>query len=246
MTNNIESKVIVEAGHIYTNELPAEEHEIGAKIGSEICKALKDLGFVVEKWLFIDDYNPQFENKPILLDESKYESQLASLGFVPDVKVYESALVEQAEQALQSLVQNNYAQKDYKSQKVALCKHNILLFDPETKKYSCSLLDACLYMKKAQKGNVSITVLDQQFEPQQKGTLTVLKKLGGKNDSIFPVYHSTPSPVIHESVAHNNVFLSDESGLALISDALSMLKLFGKTALTGSSLDKEVLKYLAK
>jgi len=124
-TVEVKSKIIIEAGHIYTNEQPSLEHQDSAFWGSFLSKYFKKLGAETENWLFVDDYNPKFESKPILLDESEYERQLKKWGFHPDEVIHETELIGQAKDALELLVKNDYAEKC--GGKIVLRKDKILL-----------------------------------------------------------------------------------------------------------------------
>ena len=251
--NGNEPKIIVEAAHIYTNEQPSLEHQIGAQIGGQISKLLGLLHFNPQKWLFIDNYNPQFEEKPEVLDKDSYIAQLSTWGFTPDNVYYEADLAGRAQEVLDYLVANHYASQHPLTGKFLLGKGNILLYDPESEKFACSLLDACLYLEKGKQSDCSVTILDKQFKSQQKGTLTILNKLGFDKTTVVPVYYSTPEVNIHTSSSPQNVYgngttpTNGEPQVA-VADVITMLKIMGKLSEAipmETSLDLEVMKYVA-
>jgi len=243
--NGRKSNIIVEAGHIYTNEQPALEHEVGATWGNLLSSYLALFGAETEKWLFIDNYNPQFEEKPQDLDIPGYVSSLSQLGFVPDKVVYEADLVEHAQDIVAYLQKHGYAGQHQNGETV-LHKGKILLYDPETEKYMCSLLDACLYLQKLEQADGCITVLDQQYSAQQKGTLAILKKLGADTTTVFPFFYSTPNSHTHASVDSSNVYGNEHGNLSFVQPAIDLLQIVAKLSgvvSPNASLEMEVGKY---
>jgi len=226
-------KVIVEAGHIYTNDQPSLEHEISAKIGGTISQFLILAGCDVEKWLFIDDYNPLFEDKQIILDEKFYIEMLEGHEFKPDKVVYERELIEKAKDALDYLCSNNYAYHDAKTGKIKLMKGNIHLYDSVYGHNNCPLLDACLYIEKLKNADSVVTVLDVKYKAEQKNTFTILKKLGFASENIISIYYSTPED--------NNA-----KNAKITPNLIQILKLFGdisKVTPIETSLELEAMKY---
>ena len=134
--------VIVEAGHIYSDEIPAKEHLFGAKIGALICGFLEGIGYKTEKWLFIDDYNPQCDDKLMRLDEEDYKRMLAAWGFAPSKTIHESELVKKAGEMLEYLKKEGFAGQESETGKMVLHKGNIILYNPSDNRYTCALLDA--------------------------------------------------------------------------------------------------------
>lgn len=258
------SKFIVEAGHIYTNEHPTLEHQRCAEWGNWVsnCLCLAPLGAEIKKWLFIDNYNPRFEKKPQDLDITGYIKSLKLWGFSPDKVEYEADFVKPAKDRVAYLQEQGYAGKHHKTGKTVLRKGDILLYDPESDKYMCALLDACLYLQKLEQADVCITVLDPQYTSQQKDTLTILKKLGANTTTIFPFFYSTSNSQPDSSVDSSNIFpdgngdcCSTErnnhpklrnSNLSFVQPAIDLLQIVAK--LSGSvspkpSLEDEVRKY---
>ncbi|MBS3134459.1 hypothetical protein J4214_04480 [Candidatus Woesearchaeota archaeon] len=244
-TNGKKSNIAIEAGHIYTNENPALEHQVGVALGNLLSDYLALFGAKVEKWLFIDNYNPQFEEKPQDLDITGYISLLSQLGFTPDKIVYEANLVEHAKEIITYLQKNGYASLHHNG-KTILHKEKILLYDPGSEKYMCALLDACLYLQKLKQADGCITVLDQQYAAQQKGTLTILKKLGADTTTIFPFFYTASNSKTHSSVDSSNVFANGNGDLSFVQPAIDLLRIVAK--LSGSvsiesSLEIEVGEY---
>ena len=244
-TNGNKSRIIVEAGHIYTNEHPTSEHQVGATWGNLLSSYLALFGAETAKWLFIDNYNPQFEEKPRDLDIADYVSLLSQWGFAPDKVVYEADLVEHAKEVVTYLQKQGYA-GEYHNGKTVLHKEKILLYDPENEKYMCSLLDACLYLKKLEQADGCITILNQQYASQQKGTLTILKKLGADTTTVFPFFYSTPDSPVHASVDSSNVCANGIGDLSFVQPAIDLLQIVSKlsgSVSPSSSLEIEVGKY---
>ncbi|MFH1506602.1 MAG: hypothetical protein ABIE94_06495 [archaeon] len=243
--NEKKPSIIVEAGHIYTDEQPGLEHKIGAMCGNLLSNYLELFGAEIKKWLFIDNYNPHFGNKPQDLDVESYIASLSGLGFAPDEVVYEADLVEKAKEIIGYLEKKSYT-SPYHNGKTVLQKGKILLYDPENEKYMCSLLDACLYMEKLEVADGCVTILDQQYTSQQKGTLTILKKIGVDTTKIFPFFYSTSNSPQHASIDSSNVSANESESLHFVQPAIDLLqtvaKLSGSLSL-GPSVEIEVGKY---
>lgn len=244
-TNGKKSSIIVEAGHIYTNEHPTLEHQMGATWGNLLSSYLALFGAETAKWLFIDNYNPQFEEKPQDLNITDYISSLSQWEFAPDKVVYEADFVEHAKEVVAYLQKHGYAGENHKG-KTVLHKGKILLYDPESEKYMCSLLDACLYLQKLEQADGCVTILDQQYASQQKGTLTILKKLGTDTTTIFPFFYSTQNSPVHTSVDSSNVYANGNGDLSFVQPAIDLLQIVSKlsgSVSPNSSLEIEVGKY---
>ena len=244
-TNGKKSSIIVEAGHIYTNEHQTLEHQVGATWGNLLSSYLALFGAEIENWLFIDNYNPPFEEKPQDLNIGDYISSLSQWGFAPDKVVYEADLVEHAKEVITYLQKQGHAGEHHNG-KTVLHKGKILLYDPESEKYMCSLLDACLYLQKLEQADGCITVLDQQYTSQQKGTLTILKKLGTDTTTVFPFFYSTPNSPVHASVDSSNVYVNGNVDLSFVQPAIDLLQIVSKlsgSVSPNSSLEIEVGKY---
>ncbi|MBN2566567.1 hypothetical protein JXB02_00605 [Candidatus Woesearchaeota archaeon] len=245
-------KVIVEAGHIYTNDVPGSEHELGARIGAGVGTMLGILGFTVENWLFIDNYNPSFEEAPQALDEREYLASLAEHGFSPGTVVYEADLVPDAARVLDALIAKNVAGTAHGGSAIVLRKGNINLYDPGKGKYFCSMLDACLYLRKLEGADATVTVLDSQFKEQQKGTLAILKKYGVNTDVIVPLYYETPAVRPHHSVDTDQVYAGGRpphnGGSHLtVADVVHTLSLLGRIGTVVSlegDLDFEAMRHV--
>ncbi len=238
-TSGKKSTMIVEAGHIYTNEQPALEHQVGATWGNLLSSYLMLFGAETAKWLFIDNYNPSIEGKPQILDETRYVEKLTTWGFVPDKIVYEADLVSEAKEVVKHLQQQGYAGPHHNG-RIVLYKGNVLLHDPQSDKYMCALLDACLYMQKLKQADGCITVLDQQYATQQKGTITILKRMGVGTDSIFPFFYSTTQAQQHASVESSRVYVNASNGLSFVQPAIDLLQAVAK--LSGSIIPTPTLE----
>lgn len=239
------TKIVIEAGHIYTNEQPSLEHKIGATWGNLLSNYLELFGAEIKQWLFIDNYNPLFEDKPQDLSIENYVKELSQTGFIPDKIVYEADLINQAKEIINYLEKKNYAGK-HKKDKTALYKGKVLLYDSEKDKYMCSLLDACLYLKKLEQADSCITILDKKYIHQQKGTLAILKKLDVEVNKIFPFFYSTKKTEHQGSISTHNIYANEQDKISFIQPAIDLLqtvsKLYGTVSPT-DQLDMEVSKY---
>jgi hypothetical protein len=242
-----DEKIIIEAGHIYTNQEVSPKHELGVKIGALLGNFFNALGYETENWLFVDNYNPQFEEWPQDLDLAGYETLISHLGFSPDIVKFEKDLVGEAQEKLEYLVQKGIA-GEKKGGKIMVFGTSAQLYDPTEDKYSCALLDACLYMQKLEQGSSALTVLpctDQYgnlYNSQQKKTLEILSHFDVGPDKILPVYFCSPW---EEPSKKKKVKLSSRK--SPLADHLMMLKLLEKV--TGqtpveTSLDLKVMQYV--
>jgi len=182
---NNPKKVIVEASHIYTDHTPGKEHEIGAKIASVMDGFLSWPDYVVENWLFIDDlldHNPEGKS----FDLVGYLEFLEGFGFIPDKIVHESDLISDAEKHFSKLEYFHLITKG---------KDGVYLKDgnktlKEGEKFSCSLLDACFYLKKLKCADFTITILPESYKDQQSSTKKILKSLGKNTSPILNVFYT--------------------------------------------------------
>lgn len=166
-------KIIIEAAHVYTNKPIGVEEELGAKFGSLLSTYLGQSSHI-EKWLFVDDYNPKFSEKHEIFNEEDYVKIIGSFGFHPDKIFNESNLVERAKHVLDLLLGKGYA---YTGDGFVFLD-NKKLYDISKDKYMCTLLDACFYLEKMEQSNSCVTVLDKKYRKQQKDTMNILKILG--------------------------------------------------------------------
>ena len=159
-------------------------------MGGLISRYLQLFGTTVQQWLFIDNYNPLFSEMPRCLDEKRYHESLQQWGFTPDQTIYEADLVDRAADVLQYLQRHDFAAQ-YKDGRVALRKGKILLYNPDTDKYMCALLDASLYLLKLEQALGCITVLPQSYRQQQKDAMAIVRKITGNTGRIFSYYLKT-------------------------------------------------------
>lgn len=234
------SRLIVEAGHIYMHETPGLDHHLSATWGSLIAHYLTLWGAEIEKWVFVDNYNPRLEGKPELLNWSEYYKLLQEWGFTPDKTQFEGNLVSAASGLFEQLQKKGKVEQ-HPSGVFMLSKGKVLLYHPaagypDGNKYMCSLLDACLYLEKLAKADGCVTVLSDQYRAQQKGTLTILKELGEDTSRIFPFFYAAPSSPAYRSVAPQQVFAEgydpDQPPLGFVRPALDLLK--GLQSLSGT------------
>ncbi|MFH1276055.1 MAG: hypothetical protein ABIH82_03010 [Candidatus Woesearchaeota archaeon] len=192
---NVSGKVIVEAGHIYTNQTPGLDHLTGTAWGAFISNLLEGLGLEVEKWLFIDNYNPHFSGLPEVLDQSTYLSEIAEHGFNVDKVVYEADMVALAKKKVMEMQNSGNAFEE--KGVVKLVKGGVQLYDAnktapgahEKGKYSCPLLDACCYLQKLQEADAAVTVLSAGYAQEQKSVIKILKSLQADSTRVFPILY---------------------------------------------------------
>lgn len=183
--------VCIEAAHIYMDEEPTLRHEIGAMVGARLATIIEEMGFPVERMLFIDDYNASSQD----LDIGAYRQLISEHGFASDTLVMESSLVEQADHVIALLEQQGMTEvtkqgatilkKNYKKDSTIVLKKS-----PDRGAIpACAALDAALYLRKYEQSGICITVLHEEWKGQQDGVKKVLQTLGA-NIPIFEVYYN--------------------------------------------------------
>lgn len=190
------STACVEAAHIYTDEQPGLEHQMSAVIGTNVSRILEEMGVDVNRMLFVDDFNADSKD----LDIHEYESFITKHGFIPDVVVMETTLVEDAKEIVRVLeglglteVNKNGAtilkKKEKREKEVVLKKSPSLGSVP-----ACSALDAALYIKKFEHSGVCVTVLHERWKNQQDSVKRVITALG-MEIPVLDVYYSDTGDV---------------------------------------------------
>jgi len=180
--------VCIEAAHFYTSYTP-EDIQVkcleGARIGGWYAQAFKSGGFTVDTMLFVDDYNPQFEDKPVgIVTVKQYLEQLEKVGFVPEKVVYESSLAQRAQEILEQLKKEG---KCYEAKGEWTLSSNIELKKGEH--LSCALLDAVLTERKLQEADLVVNVLPAFWKSQQKNMTKVAKAIGLDTGRICSSYY---------------------------------------------------------
>ena len=152
---------------------------IGAIVGANVCIALENMGVLVQKMLFVDDYNAQSNT----LDLENYQSRLSEHGFVADRLIMESSLISYAEKVIAELEQSSLTEIS-KYGAIILKKNNkkdkeiVLRKSPEMGAIpSCVALDTALYIKKQEEAGICVTVLISEWKSQQYAVKKVLKAL---------------------------------------------------------------------
>lgn len=167
--------VCIEAGHIYRDQKPNEEHFQGFSVGSDICCRLLVAGIKPYRMVFIDDYNPE---KDIFCLRG-YLSVARGHDFEPHEIVWESSLEEEARAIVDRLLSRELAIKN--GEGVFTAKGHVRLQFPNGR-LSCCVLDAALYLRRFARHDFSITVLPrnsrQSYKDQQKGVRRILRLLG--------------------------------------------------------------------
>lgn len=184
--------VVIEAAHIYADKESGCEQKASALLAAEVLSALDKSH---HKTLLIDDIH--IINST--LDVEFYKTWLEQLGYPIDEVVMESTLIPDAHQLL------NRIKATVPPKKLAIPKReawesngSIGLWTPAGKAKltetngapSCVLLDAAFYLKKAQQGQVSVTILPNTYQDQQLQTLSVLKKVN-PDIAVINIFYDT-------------------------------------------------------
>lgn len=186
------STALVEAGHIYAGLQPEATEVMGLEIGSHITSVLSELGMNVSTMLFVDDYNRVGDI------DSTIRSSISSghdLGFFPEQIVLEKDLVLRAEELIVKL-SGTGATVTRKSRVRFLVgrskdgRYDYFIDLKVGPKYTCEVLDAALYLEKAEKTNngLLVTVLPDGYKGQQKRTKELVRAVGC-NAPILNVYY---------------------------------------------------------
>jgi hypothetical protein len=158
---------IVEAGHFYANNPITTEELYGLDIGGQVTQKLQDIGLIIIPCILVDNYNA-----PDIYSQQNL-SQLAESGYNTDWVFWEREVVPDAEELLEKLASGNKTKS--KKGKTYLKEGFSLLVDDKGT-YSCSLLDAGLYVNKYYlSGGMCLTILPETFKPQQETTKRILK-----------------------------------------------------------------------
>lgn len=171
--------VVIEAAHIYADKEPGCEQEASALLAAEVLSALDKSH---HKMLLIDDIH--IANST--LDVAFYKSWLEQQGYPIDEVVMESTLIPDAHQLLNTIKATVPPKKLSTPKREAWESIGSIGLWTQAGKAkltetngapSCVLLDAAFYLKKAQQGQASVTILPNSYQEQQLQTLSVLKKV---------------------------------------------------------------------
>lgn len=175
---------VVEAGHFYANDQITEEELHGLNIGTEVSKKLQDMGLVVIPCLLVDNYNA-----PDIYSD-KNLSQLKQEGYPTDWVFWEREVTPDAKELLVKLSETN---KIKSKRGNTYLKEGFSLLVDDKGKYSCTILDAGLYINKFYLSNgICVTVLPEKFKPQQETTKRILKA-AGYTIPILNIYYGNDS-----------------------------------------------------
>lgn len=250
--------VIIEAAHIYSYETTGLEHKIGAHLANTVSQLLWLKGLKAEDWLFVDDYNKQKPccDRTIFQEEEKTEQILdvnthiriiKKFGFNPAKIVYEAALVASASELLK-LLHAKDAVKENKTGWFTLKKgREVRLYHPDNDKYSCELLDACLYLDKLASAERCITILGQSschsYVNQQNQTFLILDKLGVDTKPISLVYFTIPTDSEDMSAISIDVCSHDVPYVQPLLELLKISVSLGADLVFSSRLERKVELY---
>jgi hypothetical protein len=180
--------VCVEAGHIYVDEKPGEQHKLGLRIGGMACETLSEVVPRVIKMLFIDDYNP----KVSILDLGSYLELTRECGFYPDVVIKEAHLVDEAHILIKKLELSgdtvmHPAGHTHTRRKNIRLRHS-------NERFTCCALDAALYLRKFRDYGFTITVLPgdtgAQYKKQQDNVRRLLGMVGINEPPMANIFFS--------------------------------------------------------
>jgi hypothetical protein len=191
--------VVVEAAHIYADQEPNGEQSAGALVAHALLEVIKA---PTHNLLFVDD----FHTAKATLDIEAYQQWLAELGYPIDQTIKEATLVPDAHKLVDRIKQIVPGKK--LSPKKPDGSKSLGLWVPGGRKVSlltqegkpsCNLLDASFYLKKAEIGEVSLTVLPKCYLPQQIDTIATLQRIG-HNSPIINVFFDPASPLESMSI----------------------------------------------
>ena len=161
-------KVMLEGGHIYTDEKPNREHALNLKFTQLLKTILESRGHIVNTMLFIDDYHP----KEHILDTRSYIHYAESFGIEFDQVVLESSLVGTAIQIRNALLSYGLASQ---TGNMSTLNQRRIHLTKEDGLPSCALLDATLSAMKLKQHDTGVTVLPGSYANQQRNMRTILR-----------------------------------------------------------------------
>ena len=172
--------VVIEAAHIYADQEPSDEQSAGALVASYLLEVIHA---PTQKLLFIDDYHPRVST----LNIEAYKQWLAELGYPVDQIIHEANLVLDAHQLVNKIKQvvpskKLHPKKPNGSSSLGMWipgGRKVSLLTQEGKP-TCNALDASFYLKKAEIGDVALSVLPKCYLTQQIDTLALLDRIGHK------------------------------------------------------------------
>lgn len=192
------SSALVEAGHIYAGLQPEATEVMGLEIGSHVKSVLSELGMSVSTMLFVDDYNRTGDIDSTIKSTISYGDEL---GFSPGEIVLEKDLVQKAEELIVKLSGTGATviRKSRIRFLVGRSKDGRYDYYIDLKvgpKYTCEVLDAALYLEKAEKTNngLLVTVLPDGYKQQQKKTKDLVRA-AGCNAPILNVYYNNAGKI---------------------------------------------------
>lgn len=169
-------RACVEAGHIYVDEVPNGQHHMGLKIGGLFADAIAKVVPCVTRMLFVDDYNPEVST----LDFQEYLKLAESLGFTPDLIVWEASLVESAHNFVEALGRADATVIN--SDGHTHTRHQNIRLRYVDDRLSCCALDATLYARRFQDYDFNVTILpgesECEYKKQQRNVRRLLRLAG--------------------------------------------------------------------
>lgn len=171
------TKVTVEAGHIYANQVPGQEQQEGFAVACEVCGRLQEEGIQARYIVFIDDYN--VEKNGFCLEG--YLHFASECGFKPESVFWESEMAGYAETLIGDLTGLGYVASG-EAQELLTIKHSIKLRHSDGR-FTCSVLDAAFHLKRFRQFGYNITVLpahstqfpEHDYQKQQRNLRRLLR-----------------------------------------------------------------------
>lgn len=179
-------KVCIEAGHIYMDEIPNGQHHLSLKLGGMFAEILGRTIPSIVKMLFIDDYNPSVST----LQLPEYLELAESLGFSPDVTVWESSLVSDARKFVGKL--NEAGATVINPEGHTHTRHQNIRLRYVDDRLTCCSLDAALYARRFREYDFNLTILpgesECEYRKQQRNVRRLLRLAGIENLPLANVF----------------------------------------------------------
>lgn len=182
----------IEAGHIYTDERPGQEHAQGFEIGVELSGALILEGIEPTGIVFIDDYNPK-DNILCLrgfLELARGCSFLSKHEEDGKEVVMESTMASGAEEIISKLAQDKLV-KNGDGDSLFTTKHGVRLRHDDGR-ISCPALDAAFCLCRFDQFDFNVTILPgssfRKYKQEQRKVRQLLRLLGWQDIPLANIF----------------------------------------------------------
>lgn len=200
---NLKAKnVIIEWAHTYLDSLDYKTFDNELLLFENIKNILCENNICNEARLFIDDYTYKFQkDKKIVYTKKDIENYLKSNNklFISKIELEGWIIIlKKAEQIIKTLKKQWKLSEN--NENIFLKRNNILLFDKQKWKYSCTLLDAAFSLIKYQYWDCIINILPMKgtwsinnewflsYQNQQYKVRTVLREYHNMNPNKYPKF----------------------------------------------------------